>query len=311
MENTTEIDIKPLDSSAHRPAGKAQKKSSGPALKVIGVAALLACAAGTYFYLNSPWESTDDAYVSGHIVPVSPKVAGHVAKVYITDNQQVKEGDVLLEIDSRDYAASLAQARAKVAGTQATLNQATADVARYQALAAKDEVPRQILDHATAAGELASSGLAAAKAELQQAELNMSYTKILAPQDGRIARKEVEAGAFVGVGQSLFAIVPDETWVVANFKETQLKHMRPGQKAEIKVDAYGLKLEGHVDSIQSGTGATFSLLPPENASGNFVKVVQRVPVKIVLENSADAPGVRADMARIVPGLSVEADVEAK
>ena len=303
MENTNETNTEVFAGKTGN-ARKAQKTNSRTSLKIIGVLALAVCGAGAYFYLASPWESTDDAYVEGHIVAVSPKVSGHISKVLVADNQTVKTGDVLIEIDPRDYAASLAQSKAKVSGMQAKLSQAAADLARYRALAVKDEIPRQILDHALAANDLAASDLASAKAELQQSELNVSYTKILAPQDGRIARKAVEVGAFVGVGQSLFAIVPDETWVVANFKETQLKHMRPGQKAEIKVDAYGLKLAAHVDSIQSGTGSTFSLLPPENAAGNFVKVVQRVPVKIVLDKPEEA-------ARLVPGLSVEAAVEAK
>jgi len=230
-------------------------------------------------------------------------VSGHVSKVLISDNQIVKKGDVLVEIDPRDYATKLEQARAKTAGMKAKLEQTVSDLTRYQALAEKDEVSRQILDHAKAANELSAADLSSAKAELQQAQLNMSYTKIIAPQDGRITRKSVEAGAFVGVGQALFAIVPNETWVVANFKETQLRHMKAGQTAEIKVDAYGLKLAAHVDSLQSGTGSKFSMLPPENASGNFVKVVQRVPVKILFDEPLPAEHV------IGPGLSVTPSVE--
>ena len=122
------------------------------------------------------------------------------------------------------------------------------------------------------------------QAKLEQARLNLSYTKIYAPQDGKVTNKSVEVGEYVTVGQPLMAVVEQKPWVVANYKETQLKHMRVGQKATISVDAYpGKKLKAHVDSIQAGTGARFSLLPPENATGNYVKVVQRIPVKIVFD----------------------------
>jgi membrane fusion protein (multidrug efflux system) len=284
--------------------GKAQKKTISGGAKAFLAALACLCVYGTYYYLSSPWVSTDDAYVAGHIVAVSPKVAGHIAKVLVDDNEEVRQGQVLAEIDASDYAARLQQARALVAGAKAKLNQTANDLVRYEALAAKDEISKQIRDHAQSANELAEADLAGRQAELRQAELNMSYTKIYAPQDGKVTKKSIEGGTFVNVGQVILAIVPSETWVVANFKETQLKHMRPGQNAEIKVDAYDHKLAGHVDSLQSGTGSTFSLLPPENASGNFVKVVQRVPVKIVLDNPQDAE-------KLVPGLSVEASVEAK
>src|SRR4029077_5032858 len=130
-------------------------------------------------------------------------------------------------------------------------------------------------------------------------ELNLSYTKITAPETGRITKKAVEPGDYVQTGQAIFSIVPDDVWVTANFKETQLTHMRPGQKVTIKVDAFpGRTLEGHVDSIQSGTGERFSLLPPENATGNYVKVVQRVPVKIAIDTPEDPN------FRLAPGMSV-------
>ncbi len=287
--------------SAHKL--RAKPKARGPII----LAALLLVAVsgyGTYRYMTSPWESTEDAYVEGHVVAVSPKASGHIARVFIKDNQEVKEGQLLAEIESSDYAARLAKVRAMVDGARAKLRQTEADFLRYEALAAKDEATKQTLDHALAAKELASSELAGQLAELRQAELNMSYTKVYAPQAGHVTKKSVEVGAFVNIGQIFMAIVPRESWVVANFKETQLKHMKAGQRAKIKIDAYGHTLAGHVDSLQSGTGSRFSLLPPENAAGNFVKVVQRVPVKIVLDNPEDTQ-------RLVPGLSVEAEVEAK
>lgn len=150
----------------------------------------------------------------------------------------------------------------------------------------------------------AKAEVAQAQAELQQAELQKSYTKITAPETGRVTNKSIEPGAYVQVGQPLFAIVPPQVWVTANFKETQLTEMRPGQPAEVAVDAYPDRpLHGHVDSIQAGSGARFSLLPPENATGNFVKVVQRVPVKIVLD---EQPGVQQILG---PGMSAVPDVK--
>jgi membrane fusion protein (multidrug efflux system) len=136
--------------------------------------------------------------------------------------------------------------------------------------------------------------------------LSLSYTKIAAPESGRVTRKSVEQGAYIQVGQTLMSIVPDQVWVTANFKETQLTHMHPNQKVAIKVDAYpGKKFEGHVESIQSGTGERFSVLPPENATGNYVKVVQRIPVKIVLDTPPDPN------FRLAPGMSVEPTVNIK
>jgi len=134
------------------------------------------------------------------------------------------------------------------------------------------------------------------------ARLDFSYTKIAAPSDGRVTRKAVEAGDYVQTGQTLLSIVPNEVWVVANFKESQLKHMKPGQPALVEIDALGKTLRAHVDSIQAGSGARFSLLPPENATGNYVKVVQRVPVKIVFNEPLPAGHT------IGPGLSVTPDV---
>jgi len=142
-------------------------------------------------------------------------------------------------------------------------------------------------------------------AAVRQAELDLSYTKIYAPQSGRITRKSVEPGAYVQVGQTLFSIVPDQVWVVANFKETQLRYMQPGQPATVRVDAYPDKLfRGHVDSIQAGAGARFSLLPPENATGNYVKVVQRVPVKIVIDEPPDPKRVLGPGMSVVPEVKV-------
>jgi membrane fusion protein (multidrug efflux system) len=154
--------------------------------------------------------------------------------------------------------------------------------------------------------ETSAAEVGQAQAAVRQAELNLSYTKIFAPQAGRITRKSVEPGNYVQVGQTLFSIVPDQLWVVANFKETQLRYMRPGQPATIKVDAYPDQVfKGHVDSVQAGSGAAFSLLPPENATGNYVKIVQRVPVKIVFDHPPDPTH------PLGPGMSVEPEVKVR
>lgn len=222
--------------------------------------------------------------------------------------------------------ARVAQARAAVASAEAENQRAADDLKRYESVETR-AVSRTALDQARAQarvaaanGEAARSQAAAAESEvalskagvataaaavqqaearLQQAELNLSYTQVTAPETGRVTRRAVEQGAYVQPGQALMAIVPRRYWVIANFKETQLTHMRVGQPVTIKLDAYpGRKLSGHVESIQSGAGARFSLFPPENATGNYIKVVQRVPVKIVFD---DAPDVQLALG---PGMSV-------
>ena len=249
----------------------------------------LAIGAGVYYFINRNWETTDDAFIEGHIVEMSSKLSNTVAEVDIDDNQRVTKGQLLVRIDPRDYQVALASA-------QASFDKAQSDFTRISALIAGHAVSQQDLDAARDARD-------EAQARLNQAQLDLSYTEIRAPVDGRITRKNVEPGSYVELGQTLFAVVPVRVWVLANFKETQLTHMREGQKALIYVDAYpGHALHGHVDSLQDGTGARFSLLPPENATGNYVKVVQRVPVKIVF----DEPD--AVLERLAPGISVQPEV---
>jgi membrane fusion protein (multidrug efflux system) len=216
----------------------------------------------------------------------------------VSENQRVKAGDELVEIDPHDTELKLAHATAERAAAAAQARQAAADAKRAVQLFAKGAVSEQVRDRAVSEADVlqAKADLAAKKVDV--AQLDLQNTKITAPDAGRIARKSVEIRSFVQVGQPLMAVVTPDVWVTANFKETQLARMRPGQPVEIEVDAFaGRTLKGHVDSIQPGTGSRFSLFPPENATGNFVKVVQRVPVKIVFDESAE------DLARLSPGMS--------
>ncbi len=309
---------------------------------LVGAAVVAAAAAGVYYYIQSlSFESTDDAFIEAHIVPVSSRVPGHVANVLVTDNQWVEKGTLLAEIDPPDFKTRLTAAEAAlqtarstcaaratgVAGARAGLAQAKADytaaVARRERAEAKlkriaslvpDHAASQdSLDEATAAVQVTQADLTAvgekvhvqesnvdqalsaaaaaesavkqAEAEVKQVGLSLSYTKIYAPISGHVTRKSVEKGAFIQVGQPLMALVDPDMWVIANFKETQLAKMEPGQPVVVTVDAHpDVKFPAHIDSVQRGSGARFSLLPPENATGNYVKVVQRVPVKIVFDD---------------------------
>ena len=269
-----------------------------------GVAAAVVLVLAARWLILTPSVATDDAAIEAHVIPVSAKVSGHVARVLVEDNQTVKQGDVLAELDARDFQTRLDQARGKAASDRAVAAKTAADFKRAQALFTRDEASRQELEHSQAAADAARADLAQSEAATRQAEFDLSYTKITAPESGRVTRKSVEPGGYIALGQAVLALVPEDVWVVANFKETQLAKMRPGQRATIRVDAYPeQRLSGHVDSIQAGTGARFSLMPAENATGNFVKVVQRVPVKIVLDEKPTNGRVLA------PGMSVEADVE--
>jgi membrane fusion protein (multidrug efflux system) len=327
-----------------------------------------------YFFDALTHESTDDAFIAGHVVSIAPRIDGQVSAVHVLDNQMVHSNDLLVEIDPADYAITVAQKksaaqsqdanvqtiraadelmRKKVATAEASALKAQADsdasaasaklaamnFERAKSLLADKTVSQQEFDAAQAANNSAQanlksaqqnvveenskvdeahSQLAAAEAEVglakaqweesqtnvASAQLNLSYTKIFAPGDGRVTRKQVEAGDYLQTGQQIMSIVPVEVWVVANFKESQLRKMQPGQPALVEIDALGgRKFRAHVDSVQAGSGAQFSLLPPENATGNFVKVIQRVPVKIIFEEPLPADHT------IGPGLSVTPSVQ--
>jgi membrane fusion protein (multidrug efflux system) len=193
----------------------------------------------------------------------------------------------------------VAQAEASLRTQQAAIAQSVRRVDESRASLENARSQRQQVRQRQAQVEAAQGRLAQALANLQQAELNLAYCTIRAPMAGRVSRKTVEMGQVVAVGQSLLAVVDlDDVWVVANYKETELTHVRPGQRATVTVDTYpGKTFKARVDSIQAGSGAVFSLLPPENATGNFVKVVQRVPVKLVFERGEN------DQHLLVPGMS--------
>ncbi len=382
---------------------------------------LVALAAGLWWYFRGQ-VSTDDAQVDGHIAPIASKIYGNVVDVLVDNNWSVKQGQVLVRIDPRDYQVKVDQAkaalavsesqargarvgvpltretttsgtsgaeaqlaameadyqrarlaaeqaatsdlsfaRANLAAAEANNARAQADLERMRPLAAKAEISQQQLDSYLAAARVAEAQLKAAhdkvsgaeqdasnkhaaelaararveqaraalaqsrasqrqvtvsaaqaasadaaiqqaRANLEAAELQLSYTTITAPIDGQVTRKTVEVGQIVQPGQGLMTIIPlHDVWVTANFKETQLADVRPGQKAEVKVDMYGRKAVGRVDSIAGATGARLSLLPPENATGNFVKVVQRIPVKIVFDALPSGVVLR-------PGMNVEATI---
>jgi membrane fusion protein (multidrug efflux system) len=328
-----------------------------------GVAVVIVVVAVIFYYLCcvAPYESTDDAFIDGYVTLISPRVPGQVARLAVMDNQEVKAGDVLVEIDPRDYETSLSQAKADLAAASSQANQSRAqvkvseakvaqaqaavtsaeaeaqrandDLKRYQTVVSQ-AVSKSAIDLAQAQARSANANLVAAysqtnaaeadvalseagvetataavqqaEAKLKQAELNLSYTKIVAPMDGRITARTVQLGHYIQPGQALLALVPKDVWVTANFKETQLTYMKPGQPVELSVDAYpNRKFKGKVDSLQAGTGARFSLLPPENAVGNYIKVVQRVPVKIIFDEELPT---NLDIA---PGMSVVPTVKIK
>lgn len=395
------------------------QKPENPAAKarrtfiILAVVVLLALIAGFFYYRSTFTEDTDDAQVDGDLYQVSARVQGQVVKVYVTDNQQVQQGQVIAEIDPRDYQVALEQAEAQLANAKASYIQANAnvpitgvqtrttvatsgqdvataeagvaasnkqvaaaqarvdqakanalkaqlDVDRYTPLVAKDVISKQQYDQAVAQAAATNASLLeaqqnvvaqqaqvrqsqarldsaresarqaqingpkqvqvqearanAANADIQQqqarvdqARLNLGYSRIVAPVSGIINRKTVAVGGNVSVGQNLLTIVPTQgLWITANFKETQLQHMQVGQKVDIHVDALGgREYRGTVKQIGGATGSRLSLFPPENATGNYVKVVQRIPVRIDLDQDEN----KDQLLR--PGYSVVPDVHVK
>jgi membrane fusion protein (multidrug efflux system) len=404
-----ETETKPLPSSERDfHTRRSRTETSGFRIAaVIGVLVLLVVGFFVYRYMTS-YESTDDAQVDGHISSISTRIAGHVIKLDIQDNQYVKAGTLLLEIDPADYQvayekakadfedaqaaavaagvnvpitdvnttsavssseADVTSARAAIQGAkqqfvaakaqlqEAEANNAKAqsDLLRYKQLVEKQEISQQEFDTATTSAQATAAAVEAAranadaaqqqvtqaqgklvqaeanvsyartapkqmqvirarasaalaqeqqkKAALDQAALNLQYTKIVAPMDGIVSNRTVDVGQNISPGQELMKVINlDDVWITADFKETQLREMKVGRRATIKVDAYDRTYNGKVESVAGASGARFSLLPPENATGNYVKVVQRVPVKIILD-----PGSNKDHL-LRPGMSVDPKV---
>jgi membrane fusion protein (multidrug efflux system) len=399
-------------SEAPAPAAATAKKAGKGKLVAVAVLLVVAGAGGAYYNHARHYEETDDAQVDGDISAVSPKVAGNLKVVNVIENQQVKAGDVIAEIESAEFEIAVAQAKAQVgnaeaqlraeepgvamtettndvalqtsssdvggaradlAGAEATLKQteaqliqsqaneklALADLERSRSLIASGSISSAELDQRTAAADAARAATAAltqarlaaaervnqsrsrlnasssrvtevqrngprqvttrkasveirqanldlARAQLRQAELNLGYTKILAPVSGIVGKKSINVGDRVQPGQQLVAITQaDRLWVTANFRETQLRTIRTGQSVTMHVDAFDAELNGTIESIGGATGSRYSLLPPENATGNYVKVVQRIPVRIAI-----TPG-QSGLDALRPGLSVEPSVKVR
>jgi membrane fusion protein (multidrug efflux system) len=257
-------------------------------LKSFGIPVLvILIGLGTYLSYESYLHvSTDNAQISAHFLMLSSRVNGTISKVFVEENQKVKAGDVLAQIDTSDYSNAKTAAFAQASSLEARVNEARVNFIRAQELIKSQAISKERFDKANADYKDLEAKLKAAKSLAEQAGLNESYTKIIAPNDGVIARKSVEPGQFVPAGQPLFGFVAEkQRWVQANLKETELHEVHIGQTVKVKVDAIeGKSFVGKVSSIAPSTGAVFSLLPPDNATGNFTKVVQRIPVKIELEN---------------------------
>lgn len=244
---------------------------------------------GIYIVRNLNHEITDDAYIEGRIHSIAPKVSGTVLKVYVEDNQLVKKGDLLVEIDPVDYELKVGEAQANLEVRKATMEQSVRDRDRAQLLFDGKVIPKEKYEFALTAYNLARAQVDAAEQQLNICRKNLEYTKIYSLVDGYVTKKSVEIGNQIRAEQPLMAIIGlDDIWLTANYKETQLKNVKKGQRVLIKVDTYPGKIfTGRVDSIMAGTGAAFSLFPPENALGNYVKIVQRIPVKIVFDKNID------------------------
>jgi membrane fusion protein, multidrug efflux system len=333
-------------------------------LSIVGVLALILAFWGFQKWLyGRSHQTTDNAQVDGHIVPVLAKVGGYVKTVNVSENDHVKAGQLLVQLDDADYRVRFQQAQADLAAAEATgggggfsgqaqsqvqsaagqraaldaqigaaranANRADLDLARARELAAKQIISKQQLDAAQASAEVAHANLLAAqrqaaaaggtvntaeagvrvanartlaaRAAAENAQLQLDYTRIAAPASGEVSRKQVEVGQLVAGGQPLMSIVADTGfWVTANFKETQLAKIRPGQPVEFEIDAYGGCIgEGKVASVSGATGAKFALLPPDNATGNFTKVVQRVPVRIAVTKPCPGYPLRPGLSAVV------------
>ena len=261
------------------------------AFKIFGVVLAFLCVLALIYWLifgrNS--ESTDDAYIEGRIHTIAAKVSGTVLKVNVEDNQLVKSGDLLVEINPIDYILKVKESAANLEVRKATLEQSLRDYKRAESLFNGKVIPKEKYEFVLTAYNLAKAQVSATLQQLNISRQNLRYTKIYSPVDGYVTKKSLEIGNQIKTEQPLMAIIGlRDIWLTANFKETQLKKVKKGQRVQIKVDTYPGKIfTGKVDSIMAGTGAAFSLFPPENALGNYVKVVQRIPVKIIFDQNTD------------------------
>jgi membrane fusion protein (multidrug efflux system) len=282
-----------------------KKKAFGIAFGVLFVVALGVAA---FLYYQSFYEETDDAQIAAHAAALAAKVGGKVAAVPVEENQKVKAGQVLVQLDARDFENALREAQGRLAVAQAELGNARLNLERTVSLARRGAVPRKTLDDARSLAAQKEGEVAALRPKVDQAVLNLEETALRAPTDGRVGQKSVEIGMVVQAGQPLLNFVQSELpWVNANFKETQLKRIRVGQTADVTVDTIDETFRGRVESVSPGTGSEFAVIPPQNATGNFIKIVQRVPAKIVL----DPASVRGFEDKLVAGSSVEVKVHVK
>lgn len=252
---------------------------------LLGIGAVVGVLALYFIYEHLMYVTTDDAQVEAHSVMLAPKVQGFIVARNVTEGQRVKKGDVLVELDGRDYENTLTQIKGDLGSVEARKRDAERNFQRLSQLFSSGAVSRQQYDTASAAYSEAKAKFDAITAQVAQAQLNLDNTKLRAPSDGFIAKTSAEVGQLAAAGVPLIGFVDaGERWVTANFKETQISDIKVGAKVDVDIDALSGSFEGKVVSVSSATGATFTLLPPDNATGNFTKVVQRVPVKIEIMN---------------------------
>src|SRR5580658_209059 len=273
-----------------QPDSKHAKQSRILRKRILAISTVIVLViAGGYFTWNAfHYEDTDDAQVEGHVMPLCPRVSGRIKAVYVNEGQLVHAGEAIMSIDPQEY---------KIAEVLAQLN-------------LSDALSTAASSHHDANVQTANSEVARRELQLAQAELNFSHTVICSPVTGIVGKSRVEVGQNVSIGQDLVDVLRlDDVWVTANFEETQLAHMRPGQPVEVHVDAYGRKWKGHVTNMGGGTSSVFDLLPLESATSHYVKGVQRVPVRIDFDRP---PGKDFNAGELLkPGLSVEPKVKVR
>ena len=273
---------------------------------LMGAGAVAAVAIAYFGFEQIMYVTTDNAQIEAPVVMLAAKVPGYIVEVKVVEGQKVKAGDVLAEIDSRDYQNTLKQVQSELLSLESRRRDAERNYQRISELYKQSAVSTQQYDTATANYSEVKSKYEAVSAQVDQAKLNLENTKIKAPMDGSIAKKSVEVGQLASAGVPLIGFVGgSERWVMANFKETEIGSIKVGSTVDVEIDAIGGKsYHGSVSALSAATGATFTLLPPDHATGNFTKVVQRVPVKIKLENLADA-----DLELLRAGLSAYVKVK--